>query len=508
MMNLVVTSPIPPIVVGIPLISVILVFFAGQKSEELRDRLVIGATGITLLLVASMLPNSLRGVIFNAYLFRMTPLIWMHFRTDQLGLLFGLTVATLWFLAAIYSLAYMRDEHAKTRYYCFLLLCLTWTLGLAFAGNLFTFFIFYELFSFSTYPLIIHEQTREALSAGKKYIIYILIGGAFVLFGIVSTYYLAGSETLAKTGILPIKYDFKILRLLFWCFIAGFGVKAAIMPLHGWVPDAHPAAPSPFSALLSGVMVTAGAFGILRVIYNVFGTILVRQLGVGLPLGYLASITIIVASIIALDQDNLKRRLAYSTIGQMSYIVLGASLLTPEGAWGSMIHIANQAFMKGTMFLCAGIIIKQTGKRNISEMQGIGSQLPLTMGAFTIAALGMIGTPPLSGFVSKWLLGIGSLAADKPIFIVVLLISALLNAAYFLPIIYIAFFGEAHEEEALPAAETEVNWQVIPTKTEASWLMLAPIIIGSMLVVIHGLVAAAPPLPLSLAQVAVRFLLK
>lgn len=510
-----VTSYLSPLAIGIPLLSAVMVFFVGRRKEHLRNQLVIIAGLVDFLLIFSMLPASLEGIVFKAYLFKMTPFVWIFTQADQLGLLFALTVSSLWFLAAVYSLEYMKDEHAQTRYYFFLLLCLSWTIGVAFSGNLLTFFIFYELFSFSTYPLIIHEQTPEALAAGKKYMVYILVGGVFIFFSIIFTFFLTGSQVLTETGILSLSLGHGVLRLLFWSFVIGFGVKAAIMPLHGWVPDAHPAAPASFSALLSGVMVAAGAFAILRVIYNVFGVHLVRQLGVGPILSVIVSVTIILASVMALDQDNLKRRLAYSTIGQMGYVILGASLLTPEAAWGGIIHITNQAFMKGTMFFCAGVIIKKTGKKNISEMQGIGSKLPITMGAFTLAALGMVGVPPLSGFISKWYLGIGTLEADKPIYLIVLLLSSLLNAAYFLPIIYSAFFGKAEQEEGYTVQE--VAAEAIPGpaevavkkyKPEASWLMLVPIIIGASIVFFHGLFSIWKGLPFSLTLKAVEILFR
>lgn len=517
----VVTSLLPPLAVAIPVCTGLLILLVGKRSEQLRNRLSIAAVAATNVIALSMLPGVLKGSIFKAHLMQITPRIhqtpsiWLHMRVDPVGLLFALTAATLWLLATVYSLGYMRDEHARTRYFAFLLLCLGWTLGVAFAGNLLTLFIFYELFSISTYPLIIHEQTLEAVQAARKYIVYILIGGSFILFSIVYTFSLANSQTLMKTGIFPAGIDFRILSILFATFIIGFGVKAAIMPLHGWVPDAHPAAPAPASALLSGVMVAAGAFGIIRVIYNVFGTQLLKQLGVGVLLAYFVCATIIISSLIALDQDNLKRRLAYSTIGQISYIVMGTALLTDVGAQGALIHIANHAFMKGTLFLCAGVIIKQLGKRNISEMKGIASRLPVTMTAFSIAALGMIGVPPLAGFISKWYLGIGALDAGEPLMVVVLLTSSLIGAAYFLPIIYTAFFQESEEKLKVTAKRAHQKLRPVALSEdspfslkEAPLSMLLPIIIGALYTVIFGVFAATGGLPLSLAKAAVKLFLK
>jgi multicomponent Na+:H+ antiporter subunit D len=490
-----------------------------RKSERLRNTLTFAGAATAALVTLSMIPGVLNGVTYKAHLMQMTPRIlqtpsiWLHLRVDPVGILFALTAATLWLLATVYSFGYMKDSHAKTRYYAFLLLCLGWTLGVAFAGNLLTLFIFYELFSISSYPLIIHEETPEAIQAAKKYIVYILIGGSFILFSIVYTFSLANSQTLVRTGVFPAGINSRTLCILFTTYIIGFGVKAAIMPLHGWVPDAHPAAPAPASALLSGVMVAAGAFGIIRVIYNVFGTELLRQMGICTPLAFVVSATIIISSLIALDQDNLKRRLAYSTIGQISYIIMGTALLTPVGAHGALIHIANHAFMKGTLFLCAGVIIKQLGIRNISEMKGIASKLPITMTAFSIAALGMIGVPPLAGFISKFYLGIGSLNAGEPFMVVVLLVSSFLGAAYFLPIIYTAFFQQPDKEKntrrnsrrnaALATADDPPSGSA-----EAPVSMLVPIAIGAAYTVVFGIFAATGGLPLSLAKAAVRMFLK
>ncbi|MBI4743488.1 MAG: monovalent cation/H+ antiporter subunit D family protein [Actinobacteria bacterium] len=497
------TSLILALIIFIPFISTIAIV-ASRENEKLRNKLVLFCTTIVFLLLIVTMFFFLEGITFKLYLVSIASRIWMHFRIDALGLVFAMVSAALWLLATIYSFGYMKNERSLTRYYAFLLLNLSWTIGIAFAGNLFTLFIFYELLSLSTYPLIVHKKTPETLYAGKKYLIYILTGGAFIFFAIVFTYYLTGSQTLAKTGILSFKYGLQTLSLIFISFIVGFGVKAAIMPFHGWVVDAHPAAPAPASALLSGVMVNAGAFGIMRVVFNIFGVSLVKELGFGIIIAYAASFTIIVSSLLAIEQDNLKRRLAYSTIGQVSYMILGTTLLTPSAVLGGIIHIVNHAFMKGVLFLCAGVIIKQTGKKNISQMKGIGRQFPITMGAFFVAALGMIGTPPLVGFVSKWFLGVGALEAGKPIFIVVLLLSALLGAIYFLPIIYTAFFQKPENESIVQIEKSPLSREL----QEVPLSMLIPVMIGTGYIVIFGLFALAPGLPLSLAKMTVKSFLK
>lgn len=501
-------SILPVLVVGFPFLMTLAVFVWGNVSAKLRNYLSIFTVLGTFALTLTMLPASLNGTVFTRQLMQMVPGIWFYFRVDQLGLVFAATASLLWVLSVVYSISYMEGEHAQRRYFCFVLLCLAWTLGVALSGNLFTFFIFYELFSISTYPLIVHEESPEALAAGKKYIIYILIGAAFVLFSLVYTYVLAGNLNFDKAGLMSMEMGRTKLLVLFWTFMLGFGVKAAIMPLHGWVPNAHPIAPAPFSAILSGIMVAMGCFGIMRAIFNILGASVVKTLGAGLIVAYILCFTIIVSSLLALEQDNLKRRLAYSTIGQMGYVTLGVVLLIPYTVWGGILHVVNHAFMKGLLFLCAGTIIKKLGKKNVSEMRGIGQKLPVTMGVFTIAALSMIGLPPLAGFTSKWFLCLGSMGAPHGIiFVIVLLLSSLLGAAYFLPIVYTAFFQKPLGEEETPHQghkEHEALWE---RKPEASKYMLVPMIIAALLVFVLGITLELKGMPLSLIKMAEKFFL-
>ncbi len=309
------------------------------------------------------------------------------------------------------------------------------------------------------------------------------------------------------------------MLLVFWCFIAGFGVKAALVPLHGWVPDAHPAAPAPFSAVLSGIMVAAGTFGIGRVLFYVFGVELLEELGATSILTGIAAFTVVFAAVLAVNQDNLKRRLAYSTISQMGYVTLGFGLLGKEALVGSLVHISNHAFMKGTLFLCAGLLIRRAAIHNVSEMTGIARRLPITMGAFAVAALGMIGTPPLAGFVSKWYLGLGILEVDEPYYLAVLILGALMAAVYLLPIVYVAYFrtpvemaetgtdphdtpghesptaaGGADQPSGLPAGNPGRLQEPAPRS------MLVPTVVAATLTVVLGVAATVPGLPFSLAQ--------
>ncbi len=482
----------PLLAPAISLFCAIFIFLG--KTDLSRKFWSLTASIVKLLIVISMLPGSLRGIIYVTQLVPFAPGVDINFRVDPLGMFFALVSSTLWLVTIIYALAYMEPEHAKKRFFGFFALAVSTTVGIAFSGNLFTLFIFYELLTIITYPLVIHEETPEAMRAGKKYLIYTLPAGVLILLAICITFYLTGTTTLSQNGILSLKYGTKTLAFLFFAFIAGFGVKAAIMPFHGWLPTAM-VAPTPVSALLHAVaVVKAGVFGILRVIFNVFGVKLLRELGFANYLAYIAAFTIITGSFMALLQDNLKRRLAYSTISQLSYIVLGASLLTLSGAMGSIVHLANQAFQKITMFFVAGSIERKTGKRNISEMAGIGYKMPFTMAAFTLVSLGFIGVPLLAGFITKWYISLGALEAHKPFFVGVLLLSALLNASYWLPIVYIAYFKKPEDG--------------ITEKDEARPSLLYPCIICALYAILLGTFVEIPGLPLSMAKKAAYLFLK
>ncbi len=487
-----VVSVIPFVAVLLPIVGAILVRPLSRISESVRNVMLVCTCLLSSAAVLWLMPGVLRGTVYDVHLARMTPSIWLYFRVDAMGMLFAGTVAVIWILAVTHSTGYMADEHRQNRYYVFLMLALAWTLGIAFAGNLMTLLVFYELFSILTYPLVVQEETPEAIAAGTKYIIYILFGGGFVMLGILATYFLGGIHAFGAEGLLSIEYGRTALLAIFWCFIIGFGVKAALVPLYGWVPDAHPAAPSPFSAVLSGVMVAAGSFGILRVVFNVFGVDLIRELGVAPPLSWVAAATVLIGAVLAVGQDDIKRRLAYSTISQMGYVILGLSMLGPLATTGALIHIVNHAFMKGTLFLCVGLMIKQTGIRRVSKMGGIAKRLPVNMVAFTVCCLAMIGTPPLSGFIGKWYLGLGMIEVDEPLYLFVLLGGALLAAMYLLPIVYFAYFKPTEDE---PEQEATGH-------REAPWSMLVPVVAGTVITVLLGVAAWSPYAPLELARMA------
>ncbi|MFZ2071299.1 MAG: monovalent cation/H+ antiporter subunit D family protein [Halobacteriota archaeon] len=451
----------PLFVIFCPLIAAPLILLLG-KWPNIREGVSITAGIAAFSLVYSMIHPILDGDVIRCTLFQtLFRGIAVGFKVDSFGMLFALTSSSLWILVTLYSIGYMRSlkEHAQTRFFFSFAMAIFGAFGIALSANLLTMFIFYEILTVSTYPLVIHDQTPEALSAGRKYFAYLLTSGCFFLFGLMMVYYLTGTTDftnnggIAKLAALNPAHKW-ILIILFFCFLLGF-MKAAWMPFHSWLPTAM-IAPTPVSALLHAVaVVKAGVFGILRIVCFIYGVDLMRDvhlvgahINLGLVLACIAGVTMIVANLFAIAQDNLKRRLAYSTINQLSYIILGAALLTKDGIQGAMMHIPFHGYMKITLFLCAGAIMVATGKKNISEMAGIGKTMPVTMLAFSVGALGMCGIPPVVGFISKWYLCLGSYQAFKTvspemiIFLFVLLIASLLDVIYFFPIIHTAFFKE------------------------------------------------------------------
>jgi len=469
--------------------------FAFGRSIFWRRFFTFLAALLKLAMVLSMLPGTLQGVVYVYTFVEFTPGIGIGFRADAYGMFFSLVSSTLWLLTTIYAIGYMRGDKDRVRFFGFFALCVSTTVGVAFAENLLTFVLFYETLTLCTYPLLVHSETRAALRAGRIYLTYTLIGGGFALVGAVMVHAATGTLTLAEPGILSGELPTGLLALIFISLIIGFGVKAGIMPLHGWLPIAM-VAPTPVSALLHAVaVVKVGAFGVTRVVYNVFGVDLLQEIGFALPLAYLAAFTIVASSLIALSQDHLKRRLAYSTISQLSYIILGAALLTPLAATAAVVHVANQAFAKITMFFVVGAITRTTGMKYVSEIDGIAARMPVSLAAFAIAALSFVGVPLTAGFITKWYLALGALEAEAWWFVLVLVASSLLNAGYFFPILYRAYFKPARA--AWPPLETGRRF-------EAPKTLLIPIVVCALYVVLLGLTAEVPGMPFSVAQVAVE----
>jgi multicomponent Na+:H+ antiporter subunit D len=476
-----------------PLLAGLLASPLGRFGERRRIA-VLGVLGaLSGAQVLALVPAALAGSAPELRIANLTPQVWLLLRVDAMGTLFALTVSVLFLLALVYSHGYLRDDPHKGRYFTFFMLCQAWMLGVAFAGNLVTLLIFYELFSILCYPLVVHEETPEAMRAGLKYIVYILVGGSLVLLCVILAFYLSGDRVFAPGGMLDAGMDRGMLLAAFWCFVAGFGVKAALMPLHGWVPDVHPAAPAPFSALLSGVMVAAGCFGILRVVLEVFGVELAAELGVMPWLAAVAAVSVLLAAVLAATENDLKRRLAWSTISQMAYVVLAVSLLAPQVTTGALVHITHHAFLKGALFFCAGLLAREAGIRKVSQLGGAARRMPVTMAAFTVAALGIVGVPPLSGFISKWLLGVGMVEAGRPLLLAVLLGGALLAALYLLPPVWFAYFGGTVRGRA----------ERRPWLREAPPAMLVALLLATAFSIALGIAAAVPGLPLSLARAAV-----
>ncbi len=354
---------------------------------------------------------------------------------------------------SLFSIGYMRTlkEHAQTRFYFSFAVALLGAVGIALADNLVTMFVFYEILTISTYPLVAHAETPEALSAGHKYLTYLLGGGVFFLIAIVMTYFLVGTTDFNPHGILKPALGTTskfTLQVVFFCFLIGFA-KAAWIPLHAWLPSAM-VAPTPVSALLHAVaVVKAGVFGIIRVVCHIYGIDLMQTLNLGIVLAGIAAVTIVVANFYAIGQTNLKRMLAYSTINQLAFIILGVALLSPMSVTGALLHIPFHGFMKITLFLCAGAIAAITGVKTIRDLAGMGRILPVTLGAFLIGAFGMCGAPPLAGFISKWHIALGAVETDQYFFLFIICAGSLLDVVYFFPVIRTAFFAKIPQAEIL-----------------------------------------------------------
>ncbi|MDZ7642639.1 MAG: monovalent cation/H+ antiporter subunit D family protein [Desulfurivibrio sp.] len=461
-------------------IGAVLVLLNG-RNPNIRESWSLLAAVVMFAIIASMVPLILAGKTIVYPLFDILPGLSITLRVDALSMVFALAASFLWILAVFYSLGYMRGlhEHAQTRFNACFALALFGAMGVAFSDNLFTMYLFYEIVSISTYPLVAHHQDRESYEGAKKYIIYLTTTAKGLLLpAMILIYVLTGSLDFAdniSTGILPEAAGQTMVTVLFFFCLFGFA-KNGVMPVHGWLPGAM-VAPTPVSALLHAVaVVKVGVFCTVRVMLYVFGIDLMDDYSLGIITAYIVSFTIIVASVIALTKDNLKARLAYSTVSQLSYIILGVALLTPAAVEGGLIHITNHAFAKITLFFCAGAIMVAAHKKNISEMGGLGRVMPFTFGAFAVASLSMIGAPPVAGFVTKWYLLVGSMDAGQLGILVVLLTSTVLNVGYFVPITYKAFFGRP------PAGETpggEIR--------EAPLSMLIPILIAAAISVIIGI---------------------
>ena len=415
---------------------------AANRYANLREAITIIASLIVIYLVSSLYNLTREGVevvVSGPSLFAGLAI---NFRIEPLGMLFSLVGGYLWLVTTVYSIGYMRGHHEKnqTRFYACFAVAISSLMGIAYADNLFTLFIFYEILTLSTYPLVTHAGTQKAKEGGRVYLgILLTTSILFLLLAIISTWYVTGTLDFRSGGIFD-ESTARAAAFLLPLYIFGIG-KAAIMPFHRWLPAAM-VAPTPVSALLHAVaVVKAGVFSVLKVCTYIFGLDLLKTLPSTDFLLYLASGSVILASLVAMRQDNLKARLAYSTVSQLGYITVGALLATGAGAMGGAMHIAMHAFGKITLFFCAGAIMVASHKTEISQMRGLGKQMPITMAAFFIGSISIIGLPPCGGTWSKWYLMIGAVDSHKWVIMAVLMLSSLLNIAYLLPIPLRAFLS-------------------------------------------------------------------
>ena len=433
--------------------------FAADRHPNLREGVTISTSVIVIYLVSSLYSFTKSGGAVALVSPDLIPGLALSFEIEPLGMLFSLVAGFLWLVTSLYAIGYMRGHHEQnqTRFYCCFAIAISSVMGIAYGDNLFTLFIFYEILTLSTYPLVTHSGTIKAKEGGRVYLSILLTTSIlFLLLAIIGTWVVAGRVDFVAGGVFDKGTSHLVTGTLLVLFIFGIG-KAAIMPFHRWLPAAM-VAPTPVSALLHAVaVVKAGVFTVLKVCMYIFGLDLLQALPTTDILLYLAAATVIIASLVAMRQDNLKARLAYSTVSQLGYITIGALLATEASALGGAMHIAMHAFGKITLFFCAGAIMVASHKTEISQMRGIGRQMPITMVAFFIGSLSIIGLPPTGGTWSKWYLMIGAIDTEQWIIMMVLMLSSLLNIAYLLPIPIRAFLVSDEIEQ-----KTEVEIKEAP----------------------------------------------
>ncbi len=485
-------SWLPATIVLTSLIPGLIIFALREESRRARTVLNIAGASIKLGLVGWMIWGVYQGFTYESR-FTLAPGLELVLNADALSVLFVTLSTILWMVTTIYAIGYLEGSPNRSRFFGFFSLCVSATVGIALSGNLLTFVIFYEILTLATYPLVAHRGTPDATRGARVYLAYTVGGGAVLLVGAIWLQTLIGPVNFTQGGLLgevPEATE-PVLVVVFFVLLAGLGVKAALVPLHGWLPQAM-VAPAPVSALLHAVaVVKAGAFGIVRVVYDVYGVEFAVEHGLLVVVGVLASTTILYGSLKALLEDGLKRRLAYSTVSQVSYIALGTSIFGPIATIGGLVHMVHQGLMKITLFFCAGNYAESLGVHKVSEMDGVGRRLPWTSLAFTVAALGMIGVPPLAGFISKWYIALGAVQAGANWVLLVLIASSLLNAAYFLPILFRVWFR--------PPPRHWPHEHHTTGRFEIAGALLWPPMITALLAVLAGLFASAPVTPLEWA---------
>lgn len=465
--------------VFVSFIAAVLIYSLGERiSANAREGITFTAAIAKLLLVYSLVPAVLAGKDIELELFRIAGDIKFALKVDNAGMVFACVAATLWLITSCYSAGYMRGhgEKHQTGYYAAFAICLSASIGICFSANLLTFFVFFEILTVATYPLVVHYRDEEGTRSGRKYLAYTLISGQLFFAAMAVLYALTGTLDFKPGGFIDKNTVSMPWMFILFFMMSGAGiVKAGVMPLHSWLPSAM-VAPTPVSALLHAVaVVKAGAFCTLRIVMYVFGPEVAKYCHGAEVLAWMAVITIFVSSLVAMRKDNLKERLAFSTIGQLSYIILGICILTPFSTAGALYHIVAHAFMKITLFFCAGAIFVTTNKKNISEMVGIGRRMPITVTAFTAASLAVSGFPFFVGFISKASIIVGAVSNGRLFFSVTLIVSALLAITYLLPVVMIVFSRDAGNPE-------------FASYGEANKAMLIPILITAVAAVLLGII--------------------
>lgn len=483
---------LPLIAVATSLFGGGVLFFFREEQETARRALNLLLAVSKLGLIVLMLRGAHLGVTYE-FRYELVEGFELALRSDPFALLFASLSAVLWFLTTIYAIGYLKSSTNRSRFFGFFSWCVCATTGIALAANLLTFLVFYEMLTLATYPLIVHRGTEDSVRAGRAYLLYTIPAGALLLVAIAWLQLYVGTVEFRTGGFIAAanNVDDTNMRVIFAMLIIGFGVKAGLVPLHGWLPRAM-VAPAPVSALLHAVaVVKAGAFGVTRTVYDVFGITYANELGVLIPLSIVASVTILYGSVRAVFQTDIKKRLAFSTVSQVSYIVLGATIFGPIATTGGIVHIVHQAVMKITLFFAAGSLAETLHIHKISDMKGVGRRMPWTMTAFTVAAAGMIGMPPTAGFITKWYLAQGALSAGQSWVLGVLVGSAILNAIYFLPMVYAAWFQSPSTPWA--AREPSSRFEGLPS-------LVLPSMVTAALTLIFGLFAGSALSPLNWAE--------
>ena len=449
------------------------------KPEFKNRKALLTASGVGLVLAGILGCAVIFGGEQELFLFSLGKNMDIFFRVDAVSRLFAAVVTVVWVLAGFYAFEYMKHEKEEKRYFGFYVLVFGVLYALVFAGNMVTYYLFYEMMTLLSMPLVLHSKSKEAIMGGLKYLFYSLFGAYMVLFGI----YFLNKYTLTLNFTAGGALDMQavvgnegILLVAAFAMIVGFGVKAGMFPLHAWLPTAHPVAPAPASAVMSGIIVKMGVLGMLRVVFFLFGADFIRGTWVQTVWLVLSLITIFMGSMLAYREKVTKKRLAYSTVSQISYILFGMALLVPEGLTGSLLHVIFHAVIKSTLFMCAGAIIYKTGKTSVDELKGVGKEMPITIWCYTFASAALIGIPPASGFISKWHLAIGALDSGIATFSwlgpVVLLVSALLTAGYLLPITVNGFLPGADFDYGSLKKKEPVKMMVVPIMILAALAIL------------------------------------